>query len=273
MRIRAFALAAALVVCGFAAFAADEAGYRVGPKDVVEVKVLQITELNLERRVAEEGTIDLPLLGAIRIAGMTTSEIQDRLTAILTAKYVNRADVFVTVKEYANKPILVVGAVGRPGNLGGGKWTLSQAITASGGLTDNAGKRIRIFRRGGNGLSDTLTVSTDDLYRSTDWDVPIVPGDTVTVTARSTVTVYCLGEVKTQGPVSVDADEPISLLKIIVRAGGLTDRASRTLRIKRRQPDGRISEIRANYARILSGKDPDLTLQPDDIVLVKESIF
>jgi polysaccharide export outer membrane protein len=275
MRVRVFVVSAVILLSWAQAFAADESEYRVGPKDLIEIKVFQVAELNLERRVAENGTIDLPLLGPISVGGMTTSEIQDRLEAILTAKYVNRADVFVVVKEYANKPILILGAVGHPSNLGGGKWSLAQAITASGGLTEAAGKKIRVFRRADNGLSDTLYITTDELNRSSDpkWDIPIVPGDTITVPARSTVTVYCLGEIKTQGPVAVDSDEPISLLKVIVRAGGLTDRASHTLHIQRKDANEHVVEMKVNYSRILSGKDPDVTLQPDDIVMVKESIF
>ncbi|MGH9444111.1 MAG: polysaccharide biosynthesis/export family protein [Thermoanaerobaculia bacterium] len=251
------------------------AEYRIGPRDVLEIKVLQIPDLNVERRVTGEGKIELPLIGDFPVAGLSAGDVRDRLEAMLTTKYVNRADVSVSIKEFANKPISVLGAVGHPGNLGGGRWNLIQVITASGGIAENAGKKINIFRRSDNSLSDTLTITTDELYKSFDpkWNVPIVPGDSITVSGRSTATVYILGDVKNNGAISVDADEPISLLKVIVKAGGLTERASHTLHIKRKMADGKVVEIKVNYARILAGKDPDVTLQPEDIILVKESFF
>ena len=59
----------------------------------------------------------------------------------------------------------------------------------------------------------------------------------------------------------------------IAKAGGLNDRASNTIRIKRRGADGKDIEIRANYRRIVSGKEPDAVLKPDDVLIVKESFF
>ena len=266
-----------LMFLGAVAFvrAQDNSDYRIGPRDLLDIKVFQIPDLNVERRVSGDGKIDLPLIGEFPVSGLSAGEVKDRLQAMLEAKYVNQADVSVTIKDFANKPITVTGAVMHAGNLGGGKWTLVDALTASGGLTEASGKKIRIFRRADNGVAETLTITTDALYGSSDpkWNIPIVPGDTITALGRSNVTIYCLGEVKNQGPISMDSDEPISLLKVIVKAGGLTTRAATTLRIKRKQPDGKVAEIKINYGRILSGKDPDVMLQPEDFILVKESIF
>lgn len=271
----ALLLAGGLLLVVGRAVAQDSGDYRIGPRDVLEIKVFQVPDLNVERRANDDGKIDLPLIGEFPVSGLTAEEVRDRLEAMLTAKYVNRADVTVVIKEFANKPISILGAVGHPGVLGGGRWTLLQAITASGGLSDGAGKKIKVFRRADNGLSDTLIITPDELYRSSDpkWNIPIFAGDTVNVPARSTVTIYLLGEIKVNGPVTVDGEEPISLLKVIARAGGLTVRASYTIRIKRKGEDGRVIELRANYGRILAGKDSDMFLQPDDIVLVKESFF
>ena len=82
---------------------------------------------------------------------------------MLTAKYVNRANVSVVVKEYANKPVSVVGAVQSSGSLNiSGRWTLLQAISAAGGLTGDAGRKIYVLRRSENGLTDTLEIDTDE---------------------------------------------------------------------------------------------------------------
>ena len=251
--------------------------YRIGPRDLLEIKVLELPELNVERRVGDTGAVSLPLVGDVPLAGLTATESADRLSSILTAKYVNRANVTIVIKEYTNKPISVLGAVQRPGSLNvAGKWDLLQAISAAGGLGQNAGKKIYVLRRSENGLSDRLEIATDDLFvnPSPKWNVTIYPSDVINIPARTPVRVFCLGEVRAPGALDFDSDDRITLLSVIAKAGGLTDRAARgSIRIKRRGPDGKDAEIEANYGRIVSGKDPDPTLKGDDVVVVKESFF
>lgn len=259
------------------AFAQDQPGdYRLGPKDLLEIRVFEIPELNLERRVTDSGTIALPMVGELAVNGMTANEVHDRLESLLTAKYVNRANVSVVVKEFANKPVSIVGAVQRPGALQvSGHYTLLQAISAAGGLTGDAGKKIYVLRKSENGLADTLEISSDDLLRgsSARWNIPIFPSDVVNIPARSSVKLFCLGEVKQPGALEFDSDDRISVLSVIAKAGGLTDRASSAILIKRRGPDGKDLETRANYKRIISGRDPDISLKADDVLIVKESFF
>lgn len=276
MTRKAWLLLAALLLPLRAAGQASAADYTVGPKDLLEVRVIEVPELNVERRVSDSGAIDLPLLGEIPVSGMNSSQIQSRVESLLTAKYVNRANVSVVIKEFANKPVSIVGAVQKPGSLNiSGRWTLLQAISAAGGITPDAGRKIYILRKADNGLSDILEVNTEDLLRSasSNWNIPLVPGDIVNIQAKRQVKVFCLGEVKSPGELEFDGDDRMSLLSAIAKAGGLTDRASNKIRIKRRGPDGKDKEIVANFNRIVSGKDPDTVLQPDDVVIVKESFF
>lgn len=276
---RAQRLMLAVCLLGAAAAPAQSStgDYRVGPRDLLEIRVLEIPELNLERRVLESGNLDLPLLGQTSVSGLTATEVRDRLQALLTARYVNRANVSVTVKEFSNKPVTVLGAVGKPGPLNiSGRWDLLQALTAAGGLAAGAGKRIHVLRRAENGLTDRLEIETAELFvkSSQIWNIPIFPSDIVNVPPRTTVKIFLLGEFKTPGVQEFDSDDQITLLPVVVRAGGLTDRAARgSIRIKRKGPDGNYQEFTVDYKRILSGKDPDPVLRPDDVVLVKESFF
>ena len=250
--------------------------YRVGPRDLIEIKVLEVPDLNVDRRVNDSGTIALPMVGDFAVSGMTAGEIRSQLEALLKAKYVNRADVSVVIKDFANKPIAVLGAVAHPGALNiSGRWTLLQAISAAGGVTDAAGRKIYVLRQADNGLSDTLEVSTDDLFRGASqmWNIPIYPSDIVNIPGKSTVRIFCIGEVKTPGAVEFSADDRITLLSVLAKAGGLTDRASKTIRIKRRDASGRDVETVVDYKRVLSGKDVDPTLKADDVVVIKESFF
>jgi polysaccharide export outer membrane protein len=266
-----------LFLAAVAGFAQESPGdYRIGSKDLLEIRVLEISELNVERRVADSGAIDLPLLVQVNIAGKTAVEIQQQLESLLRAKYVNRANVSVIVKEFANKPVSIVGAVVRPGSLNiSGRWYLLQAISAAGGLDATAGKKIYVLRRGDNGLSDVLEIQRDDLLQGASpmWNVPIFAGDVVNIPARSVVKVYCLGEVRQPGALEFDSDDRITLLSVIAKAGGLTDRASKTILIKRKGADGKDTETKVNYKAVIAGKEPDPPLKANDVVVVSESFF
>lgn len=251
-------------------------GYRIGAKDLLEVKVFEVPELNIERRVSDEGTINLPLIGDVPVTGLTDAELADRLKALLESRYVQRASVSVFVKDFRSRPITVMGAVRNPGNLAfSGRWTLLEAISAAGGLAENRGDTIYVLRRADNGLSDQLVIRVDDLIVSADPDanIPIFSNDIINIPARVEVTVFCLGQVRSPGAVSFQSTQRITLLSAIARAGGLTDRASRKLTIKRRDRSGKDIELVADYRRILAGKEPDIELQAGDIIVVKESFF
>jgi polysaccharide biosynthesis/export protein len=271
-----------LISCGPAAQAQvfqapDVTGdYVVGPRDLLEIKVLELPELSVDRRVSDGGLIDLPLLGGVPVSGMTAAEIRAKLETALMAKYVNRANVSVVVKEFANKPVSVLGAVMHPGSLAiSGRWTLMTAITAAGGLSEKAGRRILVLRRAENGLSDTLEIKTDDLFQNATplWNIPIQPADIINVVPRTMITVFCLGEVKGAGALQFDTDERLTLLSVISKAGGLTDRASKSIRVKRQGPDGKDTEKVVDFKKIVSGQEPDLPIEPNDVIVVKESFF
>lgn len=250
--------------------------YVLGPKDLVEIKVLELPELNVERRLNDNNTVDLPLLGAVDLGGLTQAQAQVRIETLLRAKYVNRANVSVVVKEYGSKPVSIVGAVYKPGNLNtSGKLDLLQAISQAGGLTDRAGRRVYVIRRGSDGRTTTLQIPVDELFRggSARWNIPIYASDIVNIPARSTVRVFCLGEVRNPGALEFDSDDRISLLSAIAKAGGLTERASKTIRIKRRGADDKDQEILVDYKRIVSGKSEDPDLRQDDVIFVKTSIL
>lgn len=274
--IRILSLLLALVLLAPALAVAQDNEYRVGPKDLLEIRVLEIPELNVERRVADNGMISLPLVGEISVQGLTAVQVRQRIESVLRERFVNRANVSIVVKEFANKPVTIVGAVVRPGSLNiSGRWTLLQAISAAGGLSQNAGRRIYVLRTAENGLTDTLEVNVDDLFRnaSDKWNVPIFPSDVVNIPAISKVTVFAMGEVRSPGALEFTTDDRLTLLTVLAKAGGLTDRASKSIRIKRRGPDGTDQETIVNYNHIVSGREQDIDIQPDDVIIVPASFF
>jgi polysaccharide export outer membrane protein len=270
-----------LVLClGFGGAAAPaqqskNPGYRIGPKDQLKIQVFEVPELNVDRRVSENGSINLPLIGDVPAAGLTEEELAIRLKVLLEVKYVQRASTAVEVTEFRSKPISVIGAVKTPGNLAfSGRWTLIEALTAAGGLAENHGNRIYVLRKAENGLSDQVAIDVADLLVRADprVNIPILASDLINVPTAVEVTIYCLGEVAHPGALAFKSTDRITLLAAIARAGGLTDRAANRLTIKRTAGGG-AHEIFVDYKRILSGKDQDVALVEGDVLVAKESFF
>ena len=140
--------------------------YRLGPRDLVEIRVAEIPELNVERRVAEDGTVALPLIGAFRVEGLTAPEFRDRVEALLTEKFVNRAEASVsTVKDFANKPVTVL-ARPAPGALtisdAGRSCRPSPRPAVDRGRGAEGSRPARRGRHAG-GAPQTLEIATEDL--------------------------------------------------------------------------------------------------------------
>jgi polysaccharide biosynthesis/export protein len=253
-----------------------DAGFRVGPRDLLEIKIFEDEQLNGSRRVAEDGTIDFPPLGEVQVAGRTANEVAQLLKEKLEARYMQRASVAVQVAEFRSRPISVIGAVKQPGNLSfSGRWTLLEAITAAGGLTETHGNLVYVLRRSANGLSDQVAINLEDLLVRADpkANIPIFANDLINVATTVEVTVYCLGEVRQPGALAFKSSERITLLAAIARAGGLSERAANRILIKRASGSTGPQEITVDFKKILAGKEADVELRQGDVIVVKESFF
>lgn len=251
-------------------------GYRLGPRDLLAVKVFEVPELNVEVRVSERGTLNLPLIGEVAAEGLTVPELEVRLKTFLESRYVNRATVSVELREVRSRPIVVLGAVRNPGNLAfPGRWTLLEALAAAGGVTDNHGGVVTILRRASNGLVDQVEVSLDELFVRANpaVNLPILANDLINVPLAAEVSVFVLGAFGSPGELRFRSRERITVLSVVARAGGLTDRASKKILLKRRRGDTLVEERVLDYRRILAGKDPDIPLRAGDVLIARESFF
>ena len=89
--------------------------YRIGPQDVLDISVFQAPDLSKTVEVADNGTIDVPLIGETPASGKTAQELQRDLNSKLGAKYLQNPQVTVTVKEFNSNRVTVSGAVKSPG--------------------------------------------------------------------------------------------------------------------------------------------------------------
>lgn len=256
------------------AAAQQKASYPIGPRDKVEIRVLELPELDREFQVAGDGTLELPNVGKVDVAGLTESEIAVELRRRLEEVGMRRATVSVRITEFS-RPVAVLGAVVNPGNRPvEGRAMLLDVLLMAGGLSSDRGRLIQVRRRAANGLSDQVEIGVDELFEDGDpaVNIPIFAGDVVHVLPAEAVRVSFLGEVSQTGNVTFRGTDRVTLLVAIAQAGGLTERASSKIRILRRRGAERV-EIVANYRRILKGKDPDPELEDGDIVIVKEAFF
>lgn len=264
----------------FSSVAAQDLGqsadYQVGPRDVLDIRVFQDPSLNSQPRVSDEGKITLPLIGSVEVSEMTTRQIELKLKNLLEERFYSKADVTVSVLEFENAPISVLGAVNKPGKIVvGGSMTLLQAISAAGGLASGHGRSLYILRTAPNGLSDQLEVDIESLILRGDPEVnvPVEPNDLINVPTDVTLSIYVLGEVMKQGVVELRSSQQATVLKAIAAAGGPTDRANLKKIIIKRNIDGKETNIEVDFNRIIAGKAPDVALQDNDRIWVRESFF
>ena len=272
-RLRAAAVGLVLILLSLPAASLGQGAdaYRLGPRDLLEIKVLEDDSLNITPRVSDSGTIELPPAGQIPVEGLTTNEATLAIQQALE-RFLRRATVSIEIVEYRSSPISVLGEVNNPGHLPfSGRWNLLQAITQAGGLTDKAGGTIFVLRRSANGLSDQLAISTHDLMVRNDQtvNIPVFANDWINVPPAVDITISCLGAFRNQGSHVFRAREDVTLIVAIARAGGLTDEAADKITIKRSGSE----DLVVSYKRIISGKDPNPALQDGDILYVKESFF
>lgn len=250
--------------------------YKIGRQDLLELKVFDLKELDQTVRVADDGSITLPLLGRLDAAGLTKGDLEALIARLLEARYVRNPQVTIFVKEYQSKKVAVSGAVKKPDTYEMlGEKTLLEMISLAGGLDRDLGKEIIIFRPQADG-TQRIAVDLDKLVYEADpsLNVAVLPGDIVYVPAVEKVRIFVTGAVKTPNLYEVPRSEPVTVLKAVTLAGGTTDRASQSkVQVIRTGPDGKRITISVNLKKVKRGKAEDPVLQKDDLVLVPESFF
>lgn len=268
-----------LLVCFASALPAQVDGaarsYRIGPRDQVQIRVEELSDLDSDVTVADDGTIELPIIGPLAASGMTEDELALRLRGRLQSEGLRRATVSVKVTAYRSRPVSVLGAVEDPGNhFVPGRASLMEILLNAGGLSTDNGGEIYIRRQAENGLTDQVRISARALIEEGDPDVniPIFAGDTINVPMAREVTIHFLGEVANAGSLTFRSNQRVTLLTALARAGGLLETAAKKIRIIRQREASR-SETTVDYRQILSGETPDPLLEDGDLIVVKESFF
>lgn len=273
--------------------------YRLGPGDQIQITVVDYKEFSGPQTILPDGTVSLPVLGAIPAANRSLEQLAHELTRHLRPLLKNPV---VTVSILNVRPLLinVAGEVQRPGliqlrsfNPGGGDPTvrtdiptINLALSEAGGVTRSADIRRVVLRRLTPTGETKMTINLwDALFTETappslvlrDGDAlfipPLAPGESLdsrmvarTNLAPKTVRVRVVGEVKKPGEVEVPPNSSIS--SAVAIAGGPTDKAQlRRVGFVRLGGDGKIERREIDLRNLTD----TLQIQDGDVVIVPKS--
>ena len=240
----------------------------IGRGDLLQVTVYG-TDFDRQVRVTDEGEISLPLIGNIKVGGLSIGDAEQVVgRKLASAGYFNDPQVSIFEREYATQGISVLGEVQKPGiyPLPGAR-NLFDAISAAGGTTEKAGNQVTITHRNHPEVPETVPLSYAG-QSSAHSNIQLLPGDTVVV-GRAGI-VYVVGDVHKPSGI-VMQNSRMTALQAIAMAEGTNPTASlNQSKLIRKTPEGR-KEIPLPLKKILSAKAPDWNLEPDDILFVPSS--
>ena len=264
----------AVAVCA----AEDPAAYIVGPNDVVAITVFDQPQLTGKYLVQADGTVTFPLLGSVKVGGLSMQEIESSVRARLAEGYLKNPQVGVTVEQYHSQQVFVMGEVRNPGTLEfTGAMTVIAALARAGSITDRAGFDALIVRPPA-GAAPVLDAAAVERAQQTNesqvirvdlqslqngglsQNVMLRGGDTVFVPRADIVIVT--GYVGSPGERTIR--KGMTVRQVLALAGGVTDRGS----------TGRIQIIRKidGQDRTISAHLQDV-VQPNDTIVVRERFF
>lgn len=279
--------------------------YRIGPRDVIEIRIEDAPELSFAIPVNADGTFLMSYLGRIKAQNKTPEELSREIADGLRGRYLKNPQVLVVVKQYNSRSFFISGAVQRPGVYQiEGRPSLFKLITVAGGLRENYGSTAFIMRE----IKDKKPESPNDAPKlkqvsmtaqnaadqaaspseeeSADYDVKTVnitgmlrgqiernmylePGDFVNIPPADVF--YVAGEVNAPG--SFPLSEGTTLRQAMALAQGTTFNAATGNGVIFRTDlaTGRRDEIKVDIGEVMKNKKPDMTLQANDIVMVPNS--
>jgi polysaccharide export outer membrane protein len=241
----------------------------LGPGDEADVTVYGAPDLSGHTRVGADGNINIPLIGYVRVAGLSSSEAEAAIEIQLRQNnIVNDPRVSVFVKEYTSSGISVAGEVAKPGFYSAvGPHRLFDVLQAAGGPTDKAASKVVISHRDQTETT-TLDISKDPAAMAIS-NVVLQPGDTVVVPKAGLV--YVLGEVTRPGGYVLNSTGGITVLQVVAVAGGPTHVASAgKTRLLRRTESGFQEQI-IDLKKLLRGKGLDVAVRNEDILFIPSS--
>ena len=161
--------------------------YKIGPLDVLDVTVFKVPDLAKTVQVAEDGSINLPLVGEVPAAGRTAQDLERDLKAKLGAKYLRDPQVTVLVKEYNSQRVTVSGSVKTSGVYAiKGNTSLMQVVAMAGDVDMTVDSGDVVIFRTIDGTRSAAKFDIDDIKAGKASDPQVEPGDVIVVDTSAT---------------------------------------------------------------------------------------
>ena len=239
-----------LLAIAFSGWAQTE---KLGVGDTVRITVHQQPDLSTEARISERGTVALPLVGEVKLAGLSQVEAAGAIgESFKKGQFLKNPQVTVAIGTVRSKQVSVLGQVARPGRyaLDDTSSKLADVIAAAGGITPTGADTVTVIRDGKEHKVAVLGKSFD-----------LKGGETVNVERAPVFYIY--GEVTRSGAYRIEPN--MTVMQAIAAGGGITPRGSdRRLKLRRADGNGKLVETDAQLR--------DLVKQ-DDVIYVKEALF
>jgi polysaccharide export outer membrane protein len=253
-----FSLLAGLLISG-AVSAAGE--YVLGAGDVVKIQVYDHPDLTTEVQLNNQGTLAFPLIGEVKLAGLTYTDAEALISKKLSqGGFIKKPNVNVLIVQYRSQRVAVLGEVNKPGRYALDSATdLIDLLAIAGGINGIGGDAVVVLR-GEERIEYHLSKLTQ-LANPERRTIPIQNGDTVYVPRAKQMYVY--GEVNRPGAFKLEPK--MTVMQALAVAGGFNPRAAkRSIEIHRVDDNGQLQKIEAKLTDLL---------HENDTVFVQESFF
>lgn len=273
-----------LLMSSFSSGRSSFRDYKIGPQDLLEISVFEVEKLNKTVRVSSQGNVNLPLIGVLKVKGLTPEELEKEIRSLLAEKYLQDPHVNVLIKEFRNQRISVMGSVKNPGVFDvTGTRTILDLLAMAGGLREDSGQLLFLLRppkeeelsQQSKGDEDrrpeTFVIDLEGLLveGNLKLNLPLYHGDVINVPVSGKV--FVGGEVKSPG--GFVKGKKMTLSQAIILAGGLKFTANGSdTKIFRYAEKGTDKEVLTfDVYAIQKGREKDPYLHENDIVIVPQS--
>lgn len=243
----------------------SRADYVLGAGDVVKFNVFQNVDLSVETRIGESGAISYPLIGLVKIAGLTSTQAELLVGRRLKdGNFLQNPSITMVITQFRSQQVSVLGSVNRPGRypLETTGTKLSEVLAQAGGIAQGGSDSV-IINTDKNGQRVRVEIDVAAMFLSGDFvnDVILQAGDIIYVHRGNSF--YVHGQV--QRPGSYPIERGMTVGQALARSGGLAPRGrERGIRITRVESSG--------PPRTFEPKMDDL-IKSDDLIFIPESVF
>ncbi len=245
--------------------------------DEISVQILGLDRYLPRQRVAVDGTVDLPLIGRVQVAGLTVQQLQAVIASRLhDGGFVRNPQVTVVAESVPSEIVTVTGAVNKPGIFPAyGRLTVTDYLSAAGGIValipngtaavNSPGSSLITLIRQGLPAPVVIPLLSDGV--GSDYgDIPVFPGDVLRV--GNVGTVYAFGALKAQGAYPLNNSAPTTVMELVSLAGGAGYEADLgSARIVRTIGSSK-TVLAVDVKKILQGKAGDVALDNQDVLLI-----